>query len=166
MNIILMAGKQAGCIGLLALLADGHKILKVVAYDYIVDGLAKFLIIPTVLSIRDLDDATCAESDCLVCVHGREIVNADMRAKFNNRCFNVHPCLSQYKGADPINRLLEDKKTLASVGVHVMTDKVDEGEVLEEQFVNVGHCNTVQEVYNELYPLYVKVLLSALRRLK
>jgi len=166
MKIVLMAGKQAGCIGLLALLADKYEVLKVVAYDFMVDELAKFFGIPTILSVKELDDDSCAKADCLVCVHGREIVKADMREKFNNKCFNMHPCLSQYKGADPISRLLVDRGVFASVGIHVMTDKVDEGEVLEEQFINIEHCHTVQEVYNELYPLYAKVLVTALRHMK
>lgn len=40
----------------------------------------------------------------------------------------------------------------ASVGVHLMTPQVDEGPVLVEEFVDVTGLETVEAVYNRLYP--------------
>ena len=75
---------------------------------------------------------------------------------------NVHPCLYGYKGANPVERLLKDGNTRASVGVHRMTAQVDEGEVLAEEFVDVTGT-TVDEVYNALYPAYATALIKALK---
>ncbi|GAH55096.1 unnamed protein product [marine sediment metagenome] len=44
-----------------------------------------------------------------------------------------------------------------------MTENVDEGEVLAEEFVDVTGKQSVDEVYNALYPYYSLALLKALR---
>jgi methionyl-tRNA formyltransferase len=59
--------------------------------------------------------------------------------------------------------LLKDKNPKASVGVHYMTERVDAGEVIIEEFVDVSGKETVVEVYNELYPYYAITLLKALK---
>ena len=45
-SIVMMAGKQAGCIGLLTLLALGHRVIQVVCYDDII------LSIPVSINIK------------------------------------------------------------------------------------------------------------------
>ena len=47
-----------------------------------------------------------------------------------------------------------------------MTDKVDEGEVLVEEFVEVEGKETVDGVYNALYPYYTTALIKALKILQ
>ena len=76
---------------------------------------------------------------------------------------NVHPCLFKYKGLHPVRRLLEDGGTRASVGVHRMAEKVDEGEVLIEEFIDIRGKKSVDEVYNALYPLYSLITLKAMK---
>ena len=100
--------------------------------------------------------------DLLVCCHGRQILKEDL---LSIGCINLHPCLYKYKGADPIVRLLADKETRASVGVHWMRKEVDEGEVIVERFLEVDGSGVV-EVYNQLYPLYSQALVEALNRIK
>ena len=80
-------------------------------------------------------------------------------------CINLHPCLSKYKGENPIERLLKDKGKKASVGVHWMTEEVDRGEVIIEKFLKIKGSN-VTEVYNELYSVYAEVLIEALNKIK
>lgn len=159
-----MGGRQAGCVGLLSLLASGCNVLAVVAYDDFVKMLAEQLKIPTFASIKDKNFVKIVEdSDILVSVHGREIVPPNILKIPSKGCINVHPCLYRYKGADPIGRLLKDKNTKASVGVHYMEEKVDAGKVIIEEFVDVSGKKTVDEVYNELYPYYATTLLKALK---
>ena len=43
-----------------------------------------------------------------------------------------------------------------------MTENVDEGEVLAEEFVQVEGKDTVEAVYNALYPYYAIALVKAL----
>lgn len=97
------------------------------------------------------------KSDLFFSVHGREIVPEEMLAIPPLGCVNVHPCLYKYKGANPVQRMLDDDNSKASVAVHYMVEKVDAGEVILEEFVDVAGT-TVEEVYNELYPYYIKAI--------
>lgn len=163
-NVISSGGKQAGCIGLLTVVAAGFNIKVVIAYDNIVAGLAAELGLPVLTSIKKPElEQYLINSDLLVSVHSPEIVPDRLLNRLRFGGINVHPCLYRYKGAHPVERLLQDGCTRASVGVHRMTAKVDEGEVLAEEFVDVTGKNIVDEVYNTLYPYYSIVLLKALR---
>jgi methionyl-tRNA formyltransferase len=160
---VFMGARQAGCTGLLTLLAAGWRVEAVVAYDAAVRQLAEALGLPLADSIRapQLRDVL-AGADLLVSVHGREIVPPDVLALPRCGGINLHPCLYAYKGAGPVERLLADGGTRASVGVHRMVEQVDAGEVLVETFLDVAGLSTPLEVYNALYPVYATALLRAL----
>jgi len=100
--------------------------------------------------------------DLFVCCHGRQILKKELLAL---RCINLHPRLYKYKGADLIGRLLKDKIKKASVGVHWMTEEVDRGPIIAEEFLMVNGKNPT-EIYNTLYPVYSKVLVRALNTIK
>lgn len=88
----------------------------------------------------------------IVSVHGREIVTSAWLDAYE--CYNIHPYLYCYKGADPIGRAMKDGNRHASVGLHKMTKEVDRGEVLFEVFTELKNLNSYNSVYNQLYPLY------------
>ena len=158
-----MGGKQAGCMGLLTLCAFSGRPKAVIAYDDNVKLTAMGLRLPIFESIKE--DGVYSylnNSDLLVSVHSREIVSPENLALPSMGGINLHPCLYGYKGPDPISRLLSDENAKASVGVHIMTDKVDQGEVLFEQFLDISTDASVEEVYNALYPLYGLVLMKGL----
>lgn len=166
-KISFMGGKQAGCIGLLSLYAARCSVVGVVAYDKLVETLAKKLNLPIFSSIHeDKFIDLVSKSDLLVSVHGREIVPPKILKRPLIGCINVHPCLYKYKGADPVGRLLMGKNTKASVGVHYMVEKVDAGEVIVEKFVDVSGKNTVEEAYNVLYPYYAITILEAINKIR
>ena len=161
-----LGSKQAGCIGLLTLLAAECKIQGVVAYDNTVESLAGLLYLPTFSSVKQPEvEELLSKADLLVSVHGREVVPKKLFELPRLGSINVHPCLYRYKGANPIGRLLQDGCRKASVGVHRMTENIDEGEVLVEEFVDVRESTSIEEVYNILYPFYSIVLLKAIYRL-
>lgn len=84
-------------------------------------------------------------------VHGREIV--PKWALERHECYNIHPYLYFAKGKDPIGKALIEENEYASVGLHKMTEKVDEGEVIAEYFTKVT-LDSRDKVYEQLYPLY------------
>ena len=168
MRIIFYGGRQAGVISLLTLLALGHKVVCVVPVDEPVESVARSL----GLDVRKpkninedefVDYLETLQADLFVCCHGRQIIRSRILANFKS--INMHPCLYQYKGAEPVRRLLGDKNKKASVAVHWMTEKVDAGEVIVENFQEI-ESNTVVGVYNELYPLYSKSLVEAIEEIK
>jgi len=158
-----LGGNQAGCVGLLTLFTAGYKPLGVVAYDDSVGQLGRSLGLPVYGSIKESGfQKTLSDCDILVSVHGREIVPNQILDSLQLGGINAHPCLYRYKGSNPVSRMLGEGNTDASVGVHCMTDKVDEGEVLSEEFVNVAGETTTEAVYNVLYPYYAIALIKAL----
>lgn len=164
MTILFVGGKQAGCVGLLTLLSLGHKIRLVVAYDSMMEKLAKELGITVYTQIKDADYDMFG-LDLVVSVHGREKVPITLLNCARRGGINVHPCLSKYRGPSPVARLLKSKDQMASVGVHFMTDAIDEGPTIIEIPVQVTG-KTEDEVYNELYPWYSIALIEAMRRIK
>jgi len=167
LKVVFIGSSQAGCVGLLTAIAAGCSIQGAVAYDSIILGLATCLKLTIFNSVKQIEvERLLIKSDLLVSVHGREIVPRRLLELPRLGGINVHPCLYRYKGANPISRLLSDGCAKASVGVHRMTENVDEGEVLVEEFVDVTGKKSVDEIYNILYPFCIIVLLKALRMLR
>ena len=162
-----MGGKQAGCIGLLSVIAADCEVMAVVAYDDIMREIADKLNISTFKSIKDEGVIELLQNcDLLISTHGREIVPPSMLETPILGCINVHPCLYKYKGANPIEQLIQDNNTKASVGIHYMTELVDSGEVILEKFVDVSGKNNVEEIYNELYPYYMLAIIEAIDKIR
>lgn len=166
LKICFMGGKQAGIIGALTVLSKGHTILSAVSYSDDLHSVLSGFDVPLFKSIKDEKFIDSLRGcDLLLSVHGREIVPQAIIKTPRLGAINVHPFLYKYKGADPIGRALADKEPKGSVGVHYMTDKVDEGEVIAEEFVDVSGIMSVDGVYNKLYPYYSKAILKALEKL-
>ena len=171
MKIIFLGGRQVGIIGLLTTLASGCEVKAVVSKSRMLCEVSESLSIPVYDSIHKLDILLSynynrhllSDVDILISVHSREIIPTELLKLTKYGGINVHPCLYKYKGKGPISRLLADGETKASVGVHRMTEVVDEGEALYEQFVSLDGQKTVVEVYNTLYPYYSLVLSKALK---
>jgi len=168
MKIIFYGGKQAGMISLLTLKALGHDISCVIAVDEIVKSTAEELGLnartPEDINAEDfVDYLRGLGAGLFVCCHGRQILRQGILSCF--RAINIHPCLYKYKGANPIDKLLSAGETRASVGAHWMTEKVDSGEVIAENFYEIK-SKTIDGVYNELYVLYVLTLAQALVKIE
>lgn len=166
-NIVYLGGKQVGCAGLLSVIAIGYDVKAVVPYGYLVENLAAELEIPMFQSVKgdDIHDLISG-IDMIVSVHSREIVPKEVLDLPRYGSINVHPCLSRYKGANPVHRFFDDGWKMASVGVHYMTEVVDEGDVIIEEYVNVTGAKSVNEIYNILYPYYITALIRALKRVE
>ena len=162
-KIVFMGGNQVGIIGFLSLMAKGYDIAAMVAYSQDLAKIARTFSVPCYETIKDENFKKAAKNaGLLVSVHGREIVNAEMLAMCG-RAINVHPYLYKYKGANPVGRALAERNFNASVGVHNMTENLDEGEVIVEEFVDVSGASTVNEIYEKLYSYYCVALLKALK---
>jgi methionyl-tRNA formyltransferase len=167
LKVCFLGARQAGIIGLLTLLARNLDVLACVSYSEDLKRVVDFLKIPV---CESKDDSCFSEqlknSDLLVCVHGREIIQKELLNLPKRGAINLHPYLYKYKGANPVQRALEEGNYKASVGAHIMQEEVDQGEVLVEEFVNVEGSKTVEEVYNKLHPYYCEVLLKALDKVE
>ena len=132
------------------------------------ETIANLFSIPLISSSK-LDDLDFVQSlknevDLLICCHGKKILNAPLLERV--RCINLHPCLYKYKGARPIQRMINDNNSKASVGAHWMVEKVDQGTVIEEQFVTIKNISrkSEAEVYTEFYPVYCTTILKTVKK--
>lgn len=167
MKVIFYGGRQAGLINLLTTLALGHQVLCVVPVDDVVGqtALKMGLNVKKPKNINEDDFVDYLESlgaEFFVCCHGRQIIKQRILKAF--RCVNFHPCLYKYKGAEPIKKLLAEGNTKASVAAHWMTETVDGGEVIVENFKEIESLTEIG-VYNELYPVYAQTLIDALNKI-
>ncbi len=168
MKVLYLGGRQAGIIGLLTTLACGCKVKGVVTTSQILKDVAVSLGLPVYRSVKLPEvKALLHKVDLMISVHSREIVPEELLDISCLGGINVHPMLYRFKGADPVSRWLESGDSKGSVGVHIMTDVIDEGLTLCEIFKDIDRktVKTVVDVYNELYPLYSQAIIAALRRL-
>lgn len=163
LNIIYLGGKQAGVISLLSSIAYGHSVKAVVTVSDMLKRVSLKLKIPVFHSVKQNEIAELLPNvDLLISVHSREIIPNSILEAVRLGGINIHPCLYKYKGKDPIGRFIKDGETKASVGIHKMTEQVDCGETLLELFVDIDReeINTIDGIYNILYPYYSLALLQ------
>ena len=167
LKICFMGGNQAGIVGVLTVLARGDRIVSGVSYSEDLTNILKILKVRTYKSIYDKSFIKRLQgADLLLSVHGREIVDRNILKLPKYGGINIHPYLYKYKGADPVGHALKDREFNASVGVHVIDEKIDSGRVIYEEFTDVAGSKSADEVYNKLYPYYCKVILKALTRIE
>lgn len=162
LKVCFLGGKPAAIISTLTTLSIGNKIISAVSYSEDFTNILNLLQISVFESIKDKNFIeSLSKSDLLLNVHGREIVPPNL-LKLPQCAINIHPYLYKYKGANPVWRAWKDANFKASVGAHIMTDRVDEGKVLIEEFIDVSGTTSVEEIYNRLYPYYCIVILKVL----
>ncbi len=166
LKICFMGGKQAGIVGALTALSQGHEIVSAVSYSSNLTNILDSFGIPVYRSIKDRRFVkNLSKADIILSVHGREFVKQNLLALTRLGGINVHPYLYKYKGAKPVERAFREQVFKASVGAHFMEDGIDMGKVLTEDFVDVSEANSQQEIYNLLYPCYSIVILKTLDKI-
>ena len=161
-----MGGKQAGIVGALTVLSQGHKVISAISYSSALTDILGSLNIPVYESIKDKRFVKdLSRADIILSVHGREFVKQNLLELTKLGGINVHPYLYKYKGAKPVERAFREQVFKASVGAHIMEDGIDMGKVLTEEFVDVSEANSPEEIYNLLYPYYSIVIFKALDKI-
>ena len=169
MKIAFYGGQTAGLVTLLALLAQKVDVRFVIAEDENVHKIARNFNLELrpkeSLENKKFISILKRDMDFFICCHGKKILSADFVNTL--KCINLHPCFYKYKGARPIRRLIKDNNPRISVASHWMSEKVDIGKTIVEIFKIISNVSesTEAEIYNELYPLYVEVIIRTLKRL-
>lgn len=154
-TVILLTRRNVGMYSLSLLVAKGYK-LKVITDDENVKWLAGVL----GCELTDLDNM--GEYDLLLSVHWNKII--DTKYFEYGSAINVHPCLSWYKGKNPVKRYIANKNTKASVESHWMTEVVDEGEVVHQEFFETPIVESYQTFYDYAVPFYFKCIQETIKK--
>lgn len=152
MRIVFYGRTQVGSVVLSYLVAKGHEV-KIIPEDEIIKSLGNMY------GLEEVTFKTMEPFDVFVSCHGEKFVpNTD------RRYINMHSCLWKYKGKDPISRYIANKDTDASIESHFMTDKFDEGEVINRQLFKTPVVKTHGEYFNLALPHYYKCIDETLKR--
>jgi methionyl-tRNA formyltransferase len=101
--------------------------------------------------------------DCMLCVHGDKYI--PQKYLQVDKMINIHPCLSLYRGSNPVKKYIENKNTMGSVESHYMTGIIDDGEVIHQEFFDTGEVKSYAEFYNQAVPFYYKLFDKTLHKL-
>ena len=153
---------------LATIVAAGYDVAGVIPVDRPVEEVARALRIPVFkpknVNFPEIEEYIKKEKvELFLCCHGRLIIKENLLNIVP--AMNMHPNLFKYPGAASVGRMLAAGETKASVAAHWMTEQIDRGEVIVENFLEV-EGKTEIEVYNELYWLYATTSLEALEKIK
>jgi len=76
---------------------------------------------------------------------------------------NMHrSLLPRYKGLKPLKKALENGEKKTGTTIHIMTPKIDSGEIIDQYEIKIEKDDTEQSLFNKLYPTQYPLLKRAL----
>lgn len=153
--VILLTRRNVGIYSLSLLAALGYKV-KVITDDENVKWLAN------VLNCELVDFETMGEYDLLLSIHWHKFI--DKKYFEYGSAINIHPCLFKYPGHNPVKQYIKNGDTQASVESHWMTEKIDEGEVIHQEFFETKKCHNYADFYNQCVDKYFKCIDRTLKQ--
>ena len=87
------------------------------------------------------------QSDIIVLARYMQILTSDFVARFPNQIINIHHSfLPAFVGADPYRRAHTRGVKLIGATAHYVTEKLDEGPIIEQDVIRVTHSHTVEDL--------------------
>ncbi len=104
--------------------------------------------------------------DFLVTIGYKYILPIEYLSLARIASLNMHrSLLPRYKGLKPLKRALEDKEVETGVSIHYLTKDVDSGEVIDQVKIPIEVEDSVESLFNKIYPIYPKLLIKTLNQL-
>lgn len=158
MKIILYCNRNVGMVALSHLVSLGHE-ASVISEDEAIFWLANRLGCGKLQLDEEWDNF-----DLFFCVHGRRIIPAEKLV--TGKFVNIHPCLQEgHKGHNPVKRFLESGGKFASISSLYMTEKVDEGAIIETVTFDTKNAKSYAEFYNEAFKHYYFLIDATLNKI-
>ncbi|WP_089177161.1 formyltransferase family protein [Bosea sp. AS-1] len=89
------------------------------------------------LFVRSVEDLRLASGRVLLSYGTSVIVPADVLERFAGRAYNIHAASPDYPGRDPHHWATYDGVTRYGATMHVMTERVDEGAIVDVEWFDV-----------------------------
>jgi len=103
-------------------------------------------------------------ADTIVLARFMQILPPDMCARFEQRIINIHHSfLPSFIGANPYKKAHERGVKLIGATCHYVTDDLDEGPIIEQDVVRVGHKHSHQDLVRLGKDVEARVLAQGLR---
>jgi formyltetrahydrofolate deformylase len=102
--------------------------------------------------------------DLIVLARYMQIVSAEFIAEYPNRIINIHHSfLPAFIGANPYARAYERGVKLIGATSHYVTPELDQGPIIEQDVIRVGHRDALEDVVRKGRDLERLVLARAVR---
>jgi len=104
------------------------------------------------------------QADTIVLARYMQIIPPDMCARYKGRIINIHHSfLPSFIGANPYQKAFERGVKLIGATCHYVTDDLDEGPILEQDVVRVGHKHDRSDMVRLGKDVEARVLAQGLR---
>ena len=105
-----------------------------------------------------------ADVDFIVLARYMQILSAQFTVRYPQRIINIHHSfLPAFHGARPYHRAFERGVKLIGVTSHYVTDKLDEGPIIEQDVVRISHRDSLEDLIRKGADLEKIVLSRAVR---
>jgi formyltetrahydrofolate deformylase len=104
------------------------------------------------------------QADTIVLARYMQIIPSEMCAKYRDRMINIHHSfLPSFIGANPYSKAYERGVKLVGATSHYVTEDLDEGPIIEQDVVRVGHSHSQEDLVRLGKDVEKLVLARALR---
>ena len=87
------------------------------------------------------------QADTIVLARYMQIIPSEMCAKYRDRMINIHHSfLPSFIGANPYSKAYERGVKLVGATSHYVTEDLDEGPIIEQDVVRVGHSHSQEDL--------------------
>lgn len=157
-NIVIYGRRNTGMIAIPYLMAKGFRVHVISDYGDVI-AVAKSL----GCLVGQFESIQWLEYDLFLCVHGDRIIPKEWIKE--GKMVNIHPCLSLYKGHNPIKKYIDNRNKVGSVDSHFIVEQVDEGPVIHSENFYTGVVSDYASFYNLALPFYLKTIHKTLKKL-
>ena len=110
-----------------------------------------------------LDELRALGVDLIVSINTPQKVKAPLLALPANGCLNVHfGMLPRYRGLLPIFHALMNGEPSFGVTVHLMDEKLDNGDIVAQRAVTIGASDTLDTLYPKAFTVASELLAEAM----
>jgi formyltetrahydrofolate deformylase len=114
--------------------------------------------------VRDLLASEASHPDLIVLARYMRVLSADFVAAYPERIINIHHSfLPAFAGPRPYHQAFERGVKIIGATSHYVTADLDQGPIIAQQTVAVGHRDTVEDLVRKGRDLERMVLASAVR---
>ncbi len=145
---------------------SNHEVLRPIAEQF---GIP-FHVIPVTANTKDVAEAALTwliedlSADFLVLARYMQVLSDAMCERFAGRIINIHHSfLPGFKGAKPYHQAYDRGVKLIGATAHYVTTDLDEGPIIEQDVVRVGHHHSADQLVSIGRDVERRVLARAVR---
>lgn len=111
-------------------------------------------------------DACTPKIDWIILAGFMRILSPNFIQHYSGYILNIHPSLlPKYPGLNTHQQVLDNRDTRHGSTVHIVTEKLDAGPILNQAEIKVTSADTLESLQNKIKPLEHQLYCQTLRKL-